>query len=422
METKEKCAGTCCPPLSQPANQDNGHCNLKTFEKTCDSKIPSSCCDKGSNKSTCFSSEEKSCDKSDRKEPNGSSCCAKRACNTDKAEEKRCSLGGRVVANPISAKEKSCSDNTRSETCSAKRCKTKTKKSYCGGGDLLNSENESSKSCCCSGSHDDHHLIMSDCASTTEKCCGADDCCCDSPSQYQAKTSCCTGCGEKGCCVGVVGSNVNPNRSTKRSTFYVEEICCATEISAIRSIVGPLDGVASVRVNATSKILYVDHDVGKISALNICDALNHERFGARIEKDAALETYAASSFVTSILAFVDQQTPVKDALVDFLANQDSTILQSFVVDVRGKRITLVHNALLMPASHIAQALLAALGVQAQVLKDGEESLVWEFDNIIEQENEEENAPASSHSMLRPTVALSGVLWVISMLSFIGGNW
>jgi copper chaperone CopZ len=47
-------------------------------------------------------------------------------------------------------------------------------------------------------------------------------------------------------------------RSTKRrSRFHVENICCASEIPAIRSIVDPLDGVSNVMINVTTKTVSV---------------------------------------------------------------------------------------------------------------------------------------------------------------------
>ena len=214
----------------------------------------------------------------------------------------------------------------------------------------------------------------------------------------------------------------NSTGKAQRSTFYVEEICCASEIAAIRSIVEPLVGVFRARVNATVKMLYVDHDLDMITAADICNALNRERFGARIEKDAALEAHAATSFVTSILTLTDHETPDKDAIVDFLSSFDSRTLRNSTVDVLGMRVTLVHNSLLMSARHFVQALADSLGVHAKVLKDGADSLEWDFKDISDEQKDEDHALAPSHSSLRPTVVLSGILWIVSMLSFIGGNW
>lgn len=170
-------------------------------------------------------------------------------------------------------------------------------------------------------------------------------------------------------------------------------------------------------------MLYVMHDTDHIEAADVCDALNKELFGARVEVDGGLESSTVSSFVTSILALEDSETPSdKDTLVDFLATYDSTVIQTAVVDVRGKRITLVHNALLMPADGILKSLSETLGVNASVLKDGKESLVWDFPGVGDEEQKEDFVEESSHSTLRPTVVVSGLLWLVSMLSFIGGNW
>jgi copper chaperone CopZ len=127
---------------------------------------------------------------------------------------------------------------------------------------------------------------------------------------------------------------------TRRSTFYVQEICCATEVAAIRSIISRLYGIDNMRVNVTSKLLYVDHDVTQIDASVICHELNRERFGARIEQDGALEIDAMSGFVTSELSFDDPITTQHDreAIKDFFASFGS-IVKSSVVDDHGKRVT-----------------------------------------------------------------------------------
>jgi hypothetical protein len=249
--------------------------------------------------------------------------------------------------------------------------------------------------------------------------------CCVKPS-CDKDTSCCDeGC-EKECCaiaLHLVPSFVaSSTGNTGRSTFYVQEICCATEIAAIRSIVEPLVGVASARINPTVKKLYVDHDLDIIKAADICDALNRERFGAHIVRDAALEAHAISSFVMSILELTDQNPPDKEAILDFLSNFDSRTLQSSTLDVDGKTLTLVHNSLIMSARNFVQALSGTLGLKAQVIKDGSETLEWDFKDISHQQKEEDPALALSHSSLRRTVVLSGILWIVSMLSFIGGDW
>lgn len=346
-------------------------------------------------KSPCCSSKKS---EGERKED----CCASDTCSSSKTEQASCCAPQAPEERQVSS---SCCDSSGPTSCCASKAQCESKRSFrtidmSGSLDDFQ-QNEPEKSKCCSNEK--------------EKCCGGD--------------SCCTA-GTKACGSALhleeqfIDANlgIKKDSSTKRSTFYVEKICCATEVAAIRSIVGPLAGVENLRVNATSKMLYVNHDVDRVSAAFICDALNEQMFGARIEQDGALETSAASSFVTSILTFDDLGTVEKDTVVEFLTSHDSKAVQNVVVDADGRRITVTHNALLWPASEIAQSLSLTLGVQTTVLKDGKDSLVWEFSDLKEEEDKEDVAGESSAATLRPTVVVSGVLWLISMLSFIGGNW
>jgi copper chaperone CopZ len=356
-----------------------------------------------------------------------------------------------------SNKEKSCCGTTPKEPCEAGESlssssnSTKTTKKSCCDGGTCSAEQPSkpTTTSCCSKEKklccdDSKTAATKACASSsaveTNSCCNpGSSACCDNPTDGGGEGSCCPKSSSTGCCAaGAVpveeewaknlpsssNNNETSKNAPKRSTFFVKEICCASEVAAIRSIVGPLEGVESIKVNVTSKMLYVNHDVDRIGAADICDVLNKEMFGAQIEHDGALESNVVSSFVTSILALEGSDTPPadNDTLVDFFATYDSTVVQNAVVDVHGKRITVTHNALLMPADDIVKALSETLGIDGSVLRDGKESLVWEFPDAFDEEPKEDIAKESSHAGLRPTVIISGLLWLISMLSFIGGNW
>lgn len=75
--------------------------------------------------------------------------------------------------------------------------------------------------------------------------------------------------------------------NTGRSHFFVEKICCASEIPAIKKILEPKAGVSKVSINVTAKMVYVDHDTTVVSAQALCDALNVDRFGAHLKRDGA---------------------------------------------------------------------------------------------------------------------------------------
>ena len=72
-----------------------------------------------------------------------------------------------------------------------------------------------------------------------------------------------------------------------QSSFDVQGICCASEIPAIRRIVKPLSGVAKVNINLMTKVVLVQHNFGEIEAAQIAESLTHQGFPAKIRKDGA---------------------------------------------------------------------------------------------------------------------------------------
>ena len=177
----------------------------------------------------------------------------------------------------------------------------------------------------------------------------------------------------------------------------------------------------SLEAHCASLQVYVDHDYNTVSAQDICDALNEEAFGARVDHDAATAIRTASAFATSTFSFETNgnEVPTRETLTDLLKTYDKAHVETFVVDVPSKRITICHNPLLLSAQALADDLADKVDIAAKVETDGEEMKIWDFPDIEEGEVVVEE-PMTAR--LRPTVVLSGVFWIISMLSFIGGNW
>lgn len=166
--------------------------------------------------------------------------------------------------------------------------------------------------------------------------------------------------------------------------------------------------------------MYVDHDTVVVSARAICDSLNVEGFEARLEHDAATSaSNLSSAFVTSKISLQDVGdgsqaiAAVRDVLEDF----DLTELKSHFLDVQSKTISIEHNPFFLTASEILQSLSDGPGICGHILSDGAENMLWEH-----AEKTEEEVPEETTSTLRPTVIIAGLLWIISMLSFIGGDW
>eukprot|EP00934_Nitzschia_sp_Nitz4_P004953 Nitzschia sp. Nitz4//scaffold40_size135432//130078//133507//NITZ4_003273-RA/size135432-snap-gene-0.134-mRNA-1//-1//CDS//3329551306//4943//frame0 len=70
-----------------------------------------------------------------------------------------------------------------------------------------------------------------------------------------------------------------------RSHLFVQGICCATEVPAVRKIVKPLSGVSKLQINITTKVVTVQHDVGIISAQDIANRLGKEGFPSKVQRD-----------------------------------------------------------------------------------------------------------------------------------------
>jgi copper chaperone CopZ len=228
-------------------------------------------------------------------------------------------------------------------------------------------------------------------------------------------------------------ASVPKKRPAGRSQFYVLNICCASEIPAINGIVEPLSGVKNVAINTTTKMVYVDHELDIITAAQICAALNAERFGAEVKVDAAATALqnaavsARSAFVKStLLVSNDVSDPDTETLTTFLQTfVETSQLETFVVDVPTKTIVVVHNPFCLTAEKIAELVSERTQLEATVSLDGADPSLWTFPQQLQDDGDKSGDDLhddEGFTYPRLTVMVSGVLWIISMLSLIGGNW
>ena len=145
-----------------------------------------------------------------------------------------------------------------------------------------------------------------------------------------------------------------------------------------------------------------------------------EKFEARLEHDAATSTSSSSSaYVSSKLAFesLGEGSQTMIALNDILQGFDKAQLKFHSVSQIKKTVTVEHNPFLLSAPSILQSLSEKAGLRGKVVLDGADNMSWDPPKAVEEEAQE-----GAESTLRPTVIVSGIFWIISMLSFIGGNW
>jgi hypothetical protein len=156
-----------------------------------------------------------------------------------------------------------------------------------------------------------------------------------------------------------------------------------------------------------------------VSAQRVCDALNEENFGARIEHDYSQHTDISNSFVVSTISIASLPPSSTVNLTNYLETIPEQKIKRFDIDPISKQLMVVHNPLHISAHELSLEIFEKTGFETKVLADGHEGQLWEFPTAEEGKavtNEEKSR------WMRPTVLLSGIFWLISMLSFIGGNW
>ena len=216
-----------------------------------------------------------------------------------------------------------------------------------------------------------------------------------------------------------------------KSQFFVEKICCASEANQIKSLLKK-HGISDVNISTTTKTVYVDHDFDLISANDVASILNAERFGAHIKKDAALQAaskngiptdaYVHSSFglskVLNGLTVDEQQKTanfIKFCLEKKFINGE---IKDIEADVSEQILSIEHRPYFLTAPGIVDALDKYV-YEVNIIVDGGSDGLWAL-KLMDVGHEE--AIDVHKTTVRPTVVLSGIFWIISMFSLIGGNW
>lgn len=348
-------------------------------------------------------------------------------------------------------------DNTKSSACGDGCCSsvkekilsTPEQKSDCCASKKKTTPSKCEVGCC--SDKGEKPVKNADCCSDQNKgCCGA---------AVEAKPGCCSSsskdkcCGSsnqehihdeptKTCCAGKKCGDgdaieestlISPVVGTGRSQFHVSGVCCASEIPTIHRILDGFEGIEKITVNTTTAIAYVDHQLDLVSAEEIASALTRKGMKAEIQIDAAhaaARSKLQSLFVVSKFMIGESSENAvavdKDRVDVLMKAYDSTQVESFSFDLRTACLTVVHNPWTIKTDEIQKAIETGTKAMVQVLLDGSDRTQTPLDYAALAQSEtasaEHNDAAANISKCpRPTVVLSGILWVISMLSYIGGN-
>jgi len=201
-----------------------------------------------------------------------------------------------------------------------------------------------------------------------------------------------------------------PAAGPGRSQFHVKGICCSSEVPDVKAIVEPLPGVRGVSINVTTRHVYVEHDASTLSAEQIKARLDRNGFPATILKDAGLAVSARTApprngsvqsqlHVSGICC--SSEIPAINSILNPL-----TGVKKVSINVTTKIVYVDHDSSVIPVQDIAE-ILNINNFGATVQKDG---------NIPFQRNTLEQKDSNKDCFAKFSVVLSGLFWIVSMLS------
>jgi len=217
-----------------------------------------------------------------------------------------------------------------------------------------------------------------------------------------------------------------------RSNLLIKDgMCCASEVPQIENILNPLDSVEVISVNPTTKRAVVDHNVDVISAEDIANVLTNQGFATVVKIDAVVameQTGAGIPTDVYVISEFDLTSIMEDANKGKIGEVIQACLEQKFTDKKVKDISVNEEEKLLSIEHNPYYLtapgvvryLSKLGYDyVKILSDGGADGMWAISST--KLDTEERIDEQSTSVRWPVI-LSGVFWLISMLSFIGGNW
>jgi cation transport ATPase len=218
-----------------------------------------------------------------------------------------------------------------------------------------------------------------------------------------------------------------------RSQFHVQEICCASEIPQIESILRPIVGIELLSINPTVKMVYVDHNVDILSADAIAKALNMQGFGAVVKVNAStlldqLGGIPMNVFVISSFDMTDIYNNTTEGDTDKISEVIQACLGMPLIEKQVKNIIVNEKEMILSVAHnpyylTAHGIIEMLNnymYDVKIVSDGGADGLWALTV-----NDTPVGTSKHHhhsSTVRITVILSGIFWLISMLSNIGDSW
>jgi len=264
-------------------------------------------------------------------------------------------------------------------------------------------------------------------------------------------------------------SSVAPKSISVRSRLRVNGICCPSEVPPIRKLIKPLPGVIKIGINVATKVVFIDHNPNIITAHVIMETLNDSKFDAVILNDGGLElqmngnrkeaegnltspsnsfdsassidnllgnisrsNYVESTFfIPGLMSHTQNNTKKKSTcpinkLIQHNFNKDE--VRAYHIHVASCTVKVEHDPNLVSAEDIMAILIQGLNNETVELAHdgGVEGLILPIlhNNEIDEDIDGmmDNSERKWCRGLKFNVIISGIFWVLSLMSMIGGVW
>ncbi|KAL3935253.1 MAG: hypothetical protein SGBAC_009192 [Bacillariaceae sp.] len=238
-----------------------------------------------------------------------------------------------------------------------------------------------------------------------------------------------------------------------KSKFFVNGICCTTEVPIVKRILRPVKGVSRVQIHLVAKSVTVHHSPESVTAIQLAQTLEAQGFPTQIIHDGSSRSSGAntgatttslggetkqmerSKFVVSTLS-VDHEWSRENAqeLVKALRNEYrcSHKVRAIHPNSISKTIKVEHDPIEVSINDIAVSLKSKCAASVIVAVDGGGCNLYMPKNESDLEGQDATAtgPARlfsqhlskggteflSFNVLRCNVAMSGIFWILSLPS------
>jgi len=251
-----------------------------------------------------------------------------------------------------------------------------------------------------------------------------------------------------------------------RSRLRVNGICCPSEVPPIRKLIKPLPGVNKLGINVATKVVFIDHNPNIITAHVIMETLNDNKFDAVILNDGGSElqmngnrkeaeglispnnSFDSASSIDNLLGNISRSNYVESTffipglmshtqnnmkkkstcpinkLIQQNFNKDE--VRAYHIHVGSCTVKVEHDPNLVSAEDIMAILVQGLNNETVELAHdgGVEGLALPIlhNNEIEDNGARMDNERKWCRGLKFNVIISGIFWVLSLLSMIGGDW